>query len=331
MLWAATVARGGELFAVNNNWNGPFVEIEGLTGNTSSKAGINLFLPLKQNQNSLFFLGADGAVFDSGINDIFNGNFGDVYTAGAYLGVRTHTSNDLIFGAWAGFDVQHTLLDNTFTRFIGGIEASNDNLVFRVNGFVPLTDAQSVSAADASKSSASAILTSINAGTSLKETSATGIEGEIGLRLPFDLLGNGGFLEEFRLTGGGYHYFDLVKDGGVTGGRIRGELDLYAFSDSGTRLTLTTTYEHDRRRDSRYSAGLRLAIPLGMASSSRTRSPGVQIKPAASHAQSGRSQMFRPIRRSTDIATNVSGTGTSGEAEFIVTNTDVEVIKAGAN
>ena len=293
----------------------------GLPGDETSAFGIRGIAPLALSDDRLLFLGLDGVLFDSGVDDWFRGDFGRVRNGGAYLGFRRYVADDWIFGLWGGADAQNTLLDNSFGRFIGGLELYSDRWVLRLNGAVPFGDDNAVGPGNVDHDNVSAIRTAVNRGFALSEEAPGSIDGEAGIRFPFDLPGSGASLEEVRFTLGAFHYFDVVDGVDLSGGRARGEVDLYPFDHikPGTRLTLEAEYEQDDRFDGRFLGGLRLAVPFGNADTQTRVATGKSLVPI----NPGPRNLFRPVRRDQDVVTGVQGAGN----KFIVNNTNVEVIE----
>jgi hypothetical protein len=268
----------------------PAVEIGGTISDDGGSGEIGFLAPLLFSEGrDLLFLGVDAKVFAFDPNDI-----GDtVYNAGAYLGYRTVLDNSKgVFGLWTGFDHMRTEDANDFTRAIAGGEYFGRHVIVRANAFVPLDN----TSGEWRVASGGFINT-------YDEKIPSGFDAEIGLRLavPMDSLARAG---EFRVFAGGYDFIGLDDDGGnVFGGRGRMELDLYPFAESvDTRLSFEAGYGFDKHSGDQFTAGVKLAIPLG-----------IRNKVESSHGKdpdqvaldSFGQDLFQPVRRNREPVSRI--------------------------
>ena len=113
----------------------PRGEVGGYVGNKNlSRGEVGLFVPLYQNETSLFFADLKGRFFDG---DTQEGNFA--------LGYREMLANGWNLGVWTGLDVRRSTFDNVFPQVAGGLEFLHPDLGFRLNGYLPLNSSDTVS------------------------------------------------------------------------------------------------------------------------------------------------------------------------------------------
>src|SRR5262245_50214972 len=122
---AAPVA-GKALAQAPDKWQ-PFVEGGVLWTNDHGLGDVDIFLPLWQDQSSLFFGDLRGQFTTQ---DVQEGSFG--------LGYRTLIDPEWILGGYAFFDIQHSKEDNLFYQASVGAELLSVDWDFRVNGYFPL-------------------------------------------------------------------------------------------------------------------------------------------------------------------------------------------------
>jgi hypothetical protein len=233
---------------------------------------LDLFAPLYQNDNTLFFGNAIGAL-DSDSSD--GANFG--------AGIRHIVDGSYILGAYGYFDWLHSPNANTFYRVSGGVEAMTADWDLRMNGYLPISgsaDLVNISKVDgidgmlgdptlAIRDNEIGLLRqSIGGvlgkdGLLIQEAPLGGIEGEVGYRLPFgDALGSNTetrvFLGGYAFWGGGYPTY--------AGPRGRVELRVYdlPWLGDGSRLTAGGEISWDDPRGVQGEGSLRLRIPLNI-------------------------------------------------------------------
>jgi Inverse autotransporter, beta-domain len=322
LMVAATIALARPVQAQTPpKWQGSFDTL----GRAGSDNGgqLDLFVPLFQNNDTLFFGNALGGL-DS---DSSNGaNFG--------AGLRHIVDGRVIIGGYAYFDWLNSTNSNTFYQLTGGLEAMTTDWDFRVNGYLPLSDSAdlvNIAKIDgvngttgdgppvvAIQDNEIGLLREGTAGQIgqngllIQERALGGVEGEVGYRLPFD-----GFLgqnAEARVFVGGYAF---GADGyqSYIGPRGRFEFRLYdlPFLGDGSRLTAGAEVAWDEPRGTQGEAALRLRIPFSLLSGSqapqlsrldRRMTDPVQIRVLGTYAE----------RQQIDIAAAGSPGGNTFEA-----------------
>ncbi len=281
----------------------PAVEIGGFIADDGGSGEFNLLAPLVFSEGrDLFFLGADAKVSGFDLNDT-----GDtVFNVGGYLGYRSVLDDHGVLGLWAGLDHIRTEESNAFTRAIAGVEYFGPHMIARANAFIPLDS-----------TSGEWTVTSGGFINTYDEKIPSGFDVEVGLRVPLAMnsLARPG---EFRVFAGGYDFIGLDEDGGdVIGARARAELDLYPFEEMrDTRVSLEAGYAYDKHSGDQFSAGIKLAIPLGISNKIET-SHGKD--PDVVTLDSFGQDLFQPVRRNRDVVSRtrlkerrVAGAGTTG-------------------
>jgi hypothetical protein len=256
--------------ATPNKWQGSFDAL----GRAGSENGgqVDLFAPLYQNNDTLLFGNAIGAL-DSDSSD--GANFGG--------GIRHIVDGSYILGAYGYFDWLHSPNSNTFYQVSGGVEAMTADWDFRLNGYLPIAGSKDILNVPAVQGSDGMLGDPVVAiqdneigllrqsvggalgqnGLLIQEAPLGGVEGEIGYRLPF---GNGlGNNTETRVFLGGYAFWG---DGYPTYAGPRGRLELRVYDlpilGEGSRLTAGGELAWDDPRGVTGEGTLRLRIPLNI-------------------------------------------------------------------
>ena len=208
---------------------------------------VEMFVPLGQDEDSLFFLDARQGISDK--VDIF-GNWG--------LGVRQILNPNLILGGYIYSDA--TVKDgNSFFATTLGVEAMTPNFDARFNFHVPISGAKDRSGLNTSTLSIiSNRLVEDTVNTLLRDKPMWGFDTEVGVKLPVSLTMG----DDLRLYAGAYHYWaDDVRN--VTGGRGTLEYSLGdVFGIDGSRLSLGGTLSYDNIDHADVTAEIRLRVPL---------------------------------------------------------------------
>lgn len=207
----------------------PYVEIETRGGTYDWVGQARLFLPVRQDHNSLLF--ADLRGFWMG-EDYSQGNFGLAY--------RELMDNGWIFGANAFVDVLESDVGHHYVSGGAGLEALTVDKGVRINGYFPEeTRGQN-------------------------EASYWGFDAEAEHRVwrYYD----GTWDAEVWAILGVYHYDnDALPVRSLTGGRARAELRLFDLPKLGydSRIVLAGEYEYDDARESVGTGMLTARIPFG--------------------------------------------------------------------
>lgn len=264
---------------------------------------VTLWAPLDHTSDSVTFLDVRGKLFDAGE---LEGNLA--------LGYREQRDGWNL-GLWAGFDIRRSSLDSAFPQVSGGVEALSQDWDIRVNGYLPLDDSNVVSTSSVTVGGAPTILLDGNSillqtGSStttstLTELAFGGLDGEIGLRAPIELLDVNPKKLDLRLYGGGFHFDNGDAPKSISGPKARLELRINDVIDTlpGSRLTLEAEHTDDEVRGARSEFGLRLRVPLGDTAALASTAP-----------QDAR--MTEGLRRDTDVVASAQSTLTTlGQVE----------------
>lgn len=221
---------------------------------------LEAFIPLGQDEDSLFFLDARQGISDQ--VDIF-GNWG--------LGVRQIFNPNLILGGYIYSDA--TLKDgNSFFATTVGVEAMTPNFDARFNFHVPISSAKKSGGVNTTTLSIiSNRLVEQTVDTLLRDKPMWGFDTEVGVKLPVSLTSG----DDLRLYAGGYHYWaDDVRT--VTGGRGTLEYSLNdVFGIDGSTLSLGGTLSYDNVDHAALTGEIRLRVPLQTVFGGEGERPGL--------------------------------------------------------
>lgn len=226
---------------------GAHIDLEAKPGSKRNLGEADLFIPLMQNETTLFFGNLRGR-FDDDSNR--EGNFG--------LGIRHMLKNGWNLGTYGYWDRRHTDAGNYFSQATVGAEALGRDWDMRINGYLPVGD----KAKDLPSISTAALSgASVQVTTSLREERALkGFDAEVGWRTP---LFDAESLNQLRLYAGGFYFSD---DGlRVSGPRLRAELTVNHVPGlwTGSEMFISAETQHDNERGGQSFLGLRLRIPFG--------------------------------------------------------------------
>jgi len=261
-------------------WRG-WGEIGGyLGGGNADRGEVAVFVPLRQNDESLLFTDLRGKLFEEQISEI-----------NAAVGYRRMLPSGWNLGFWAGADLRDSSEDNTFWAVSGGLEALSDPIDFRINGYWSLTDPkQSPGLAKAEITGNQVFITGGS------EVPLSGVDGEVGTRLPLGWLGVDPLAYILRAYVGGF-YFDADEAlEEVTGpkARIEFRVDDFISAMPGSQLTLEGEWRSDDVRGGHVEGGVRFRVPFSVFSGDGkpTRPRSVQWR-----------RMVDGLERDTDIVT----------------------------
>ncbi|UIJ71469.1 right-handed parallel beta-helix repeat-containing protein [Aurantimonas sp. HBX-1] len=252
-------AQGAASGATQPLW-GAHADIVGRTAQEHSAAGVEFFVPMLQDQDSLIFI-------DAGINGDFDsevyGTFG--------VGFRQIINPGLILGGIVAVDVTRTDEENTFGAISLGAEAIGTAAEARINVQLPFSGASQISD-ETVLISQPGTLTLL--GNQLVEQAAsrritvdevplTGVEGEVGVNLP---IGFERFDDQLKAFAGAYHYDGDGVDSftGVSGRLEYSVRDVLGDSLPGAELILSAGLTHDEEYGTNFAGEARLRIPLGV-------------------------------------------------------------------
>ncbi|MBB4002549.1 hypothetical protein [Aurantimonas endophytica] len=239
---------------------GAHADIVGRTAHEHSAAGVEFFVPLLQDQDSLIFI-------DAGINGDFDsevyGTFG--------VGYRQIINPGLILGGIIAVDVTRTDDENTFGAISLGAEAIGTGAEARINVQLPFSGASQLSDETLAISQPGTLTLlgsqlveqAANQRITVDEVPLTGVEGEVGVNLP---IGFDRFDDELKAFAGAYHYDGDGVDSftGVSGRLEYSVRDVMGDSLPGAELILSAGLTHDEEYGTNFAGEARLRIPLGV-------------------------------------------------------------------
>lgn len=240
-----------------SRWGG-WAELGGaLGGSNEDRAEAAVFLPIVQGEKGLFFLDARGKLFEEQVSEI-----------NAAVGYRHMLPGGWNLGVWAGADRRDTSQDNIFWAASGGVEALSDTFDARLNGYLAVSDPKG------SPGLASAV---IEGGQVFllggQEVPLSGVDGEVGVRVPIETLGIDSQRHGLRAYAGGFYFDDKEALEKVTGpkARIEWRIDDILESIPGSLLAFETEWRSDRARGGHVEAGLRFRLPFSVVGGNAVR------------------------------------------------------------
>ncbi len=272
----------------------PHVDMEGRLGSERSLGELGFFMPLAQDNDTLFFSDIR-ARFDNSDNN--EGNFG--------FGVRQMQSNGWNLGAYGYYDRRHSETGKYYNQATLGVEALTQNLDLRANVYQPFGSRSHVLSSTAGGTSAqisgSTVQIVTTSGSETREVAMGGFDAEVGIRMPVFSKDD---TTQLRAYAGGYH-FDADDARAVEGprGRLQLTLDEVPYLWNGSRVDFGAEIQHDDPRGTQQFLTVRLRIPLQFRDDDR---------PARALSSMER-RMTDPIVRDIDIVSqpSVRATGTS--------------------
>ncbi|WP_417385826.1 right-handed parallel beta-helix repeat-containing protein [Gimesia sp.] len=235
-----------------------------------------LFIPLAQDEESLFFADLRGNIFNDSSSE---GNFGLAY--------RRMVNDQWIAGMYGFYDVRRSQYSNIFRQGSFGLELMSIEWDFRVNGYIPNQKQQRVNGLTTAYLSGNNIV--VRAG---EERAYWGTDIEVGRLLrTFDNLQVDA---ELRGYVGGYYFDNNAPDfDKMTGPRARVEFRMFdlPWLGNGSRVVLGGQYQYDDLRGSQGEGLLTVRIPL----------PGNGDSQKLTRFQR---RMVNPIQRDIDIVLN---------------------------
>lgn len=219
----------------------PRAEVNVRAGQERSTLLTEFWVPIVQNEDDVLY-GDLRYLGDDQQNQ--EGNIG--------IGYRSLEPDlDAVVGAHAWIDRRETDRGSTFYQTTLGVEWLGDIVDARVNGYIPLSDEEEYATGSASDPYLAGTGIFVNQIGTLIEEPQSGVDGEIGLRVPL--------LEEtvdsIRAYGGGY-YFDGDKTDKVAGWRTRLAVDISPAIQLGGR------YQNDEARGSHGFVELTVRFPF---------------------------------------------------------------------
>lgn len=233
---------------------GPHIDFEVKPGTKRSLGEADLFVPLAQDDRTLYFGNLRGRFDD---RESREGNLG--------LGVRRMYEGGWNFGAYGYYDRRRSSTGNYFNQVTLGGEALGRDWDFRGNVYLPQGDR----IRNLGTTGGGAPFAAISGGTvqiitpgsvTSEERAVKGHDVEIGWRMPvFDADNR----RQLRFYAGGFRFSDHVVE--VSGPRVRLEYtaaDLSGLWD-GAQLVVSAEAQNDNARGDQAFLGVRLRVPLG--------------------------------------------------------------------
>lgn len=227
----------------------PWLELGGRASTDLSGGHATLFVPWTLGPESLVFLELRGKLLE---RDVREGNVA--------LGYRHMMANGWNLGLWGGYDIRHTRHGNTYDQVSAGIELLHPNWDVRLNGHLALDEGDLVGGTGQVVLQDTSIFMLTR-----EELPLSGIDGEIGWRVPLGGLASLESPHELRIYGGGYHFDRGSADQAATGpkGRLEWRINDVIPQMPGSRLTFEAGISHDKVRDTVGFAGVNFRIPFG--------------------------------------------------------------------
>jgi hypothetical protein len=268
---------------------GPYIDLEAKPGTRRNLGEINYFIPLAQDDRTLYFSDLRGRFGTGGSQE---GNFG--------LGMRRMLEDGWNVGGYGYLDRRRSELGNYFSQATLGMEALGRDWDFRGNAYIPMGAKShslgTIGGAPTASLSGTTIQIINPGSTTWEERALQGYDLEAGWRAPlFEAADN----RQLRIYLGGYHF--SAAGATVSGPRARLELTLDKLPFLGRDMTLSLSAEtqHDSARGGQSFLGVRLRIPLEAATaSSRKLSPRER-------------RMSAPIVRDVDVVTQRRATAST--------------------
>jgi len=282
--------------ALAQKW-GPHIDFEAKPGSKRTLGEGDLFVPLMQDERTLFF-GNLRARFDD--QSSREGNLG--------LGVRRMLQGGWNVGGYGYLDRRKSGESGQYYNQVTlGGEALGRDWEFRGNAYLPQGEhvrnlGTTVTAGASTASivgSAVQVTTAGTTTTTSEERALKGYDVEVGWRVPlFDV----DEMRQLRLYAGAYRFKDDVVK--VSGPRLRAELTMAELPGlwPGAQLIAGAEYQDDNARGGQTFLSLRLRIPLG----------GEKERPRQLSFQERR--MTAPVMRDVDIVTQARTASTTTAA-----------------
>ncbi|MEG2817690.1 MAG: inverse autotransporter beta domain-containing protein [Comamonas sp.] len=287
-LFSATGKASAQELDATPQW-GAHIDVEAKPGNRRKLGEIDIFAPLAQDAQTLYFANVRGR-FDN--HSSREGNLG--------LGVRRMLPSGWNLGAYGYLDRRRSDTGNYFNQTTLGAELLGQDWDLRANAYLPFgSKARSMGSTGGGASTASIVGSTVQittpGSTAWEERALKGFDAEVGWRVPvFDSESS----RQLRVYLGGYRFSDAgVK---VQGPRARLELALHELPalGRGAALFLSAETQRDDARGRQSFVALRLRIPLGGAA-----------QPRAQTLQQRR--MTAPVVRDADIVSQRMATATT--------------------
>jgi hypothetical protein len=250
--------------ARSDKWQ-PWIETEGKLGSKRSLGEIDLFVPIDQDHDTLFFGDFRLRMDDASSRE---GNFG--------FGLRQMLSDGWNIGGYGYYDRRRSPTGHTYNQLTIGAELLGRDFDLRANSYWPVGNRENqVGATDQTEAVLNGTqVQMITHRSQMVERAIGGFDAEVGWRVPiFDAESN----FDLRVYAGGYR-FDGDGVEAIYGPRFRAEFVSFDTPGlwEGARVTLGGEWQHDDVRGSQSFASLRLRIPLQAAPKGSSRPASLQ-------------------------------------------------------
>ena len=242
LLFSIAVLIGGVSDASKINYKYdylPKISLSYQYNNYNNLGMVDLFMPLKYDNNNLLFADLRGWMDNNGIEE---GNFG--------LGFRHMNSNDIIIGGYSFFDKRRTKNNHMFTQYNFGFEVLTLNWDFRTNFYFSDDRKKYL---DHSNGSFVLSGSSVYFHEPYYESSLKGYDVEIGRRIPY--------FENLELFVKYYHFWNNKIHETLDGFGFRGKY--YLLENNNYDLSVKLFYNSDDLRGDTKSLGLQYRHTFG--------------------------------------------------------------------
>ena len=242
LLFSVAVLIGGVSDASKINYKYdylPKISLSYQYNNYNNLGMVDLFIPLKYDNNNLLFADLRGWMDNNGVEE---GNFG--------LGFRHMNSNDIIIGGYSFFDKRRTKNNHMFTQYNFGFEVLTLNWDFRTNFYFSDDRKKYL---DHPNGSFVLSGSSVYFHEPYYESSLKGYDVEIGRRIPY--------FENLQLFVKYYHFWNNKIHETLDGFGFRGKY--YLLENNNYDLSVKLFYNSDDLRGDTKSLGLQYRHTFG--------------------------------------------------------------------
>ena len=330
-LGVSPVVEADEIFENYNGYNqqtfyAPQLTLSGFYGNDGGSYGeADILYPLIQDPFQLFYTDIRAQKDNA-----------SMWQAAVGLGYRFLTPDaQQLYGAYVFYNYENSYLNNTFGQMIGGLEFKTNYIGARLNYYhsVGQTKVYTPSQNDITYNHLSGINYGMMVSNAYEEQEIQGTTAEIGGPVPY--------VTGLRLFGGYYYFTGYAEQPIIAGPSARIEYRLEESLDFQIpfveRLTLESTWQHDKVNGHLWTVGARLTLPLGFNNSSkglrkemtdyvrfnRSPMPAVVYTDATRNQVNGHDGVFAFVNSAEDFNTAIDPTNNS---DVIVINSDISVI-----
>lgn len=243
----------------------PFGEIVARAGSDETGVSLEGWLPVVQGSDALLFI--DGRIGVTDHTDAFS-NLG--------IGARAIVGDSVVVGGYGYFDYSRDEAKRDFYGATFGAEVMTPRFELRANYYLPTTDDKylgtTVDPTGALLIEGNELLERRNT-MSFDLAAMKGVDAEVGVKL----FATDDGTQDFRIYGGGYHYWDRhIED--IDGGYGEVEYRLNGLLGEGSSLALSGRVSDDNWRGTEVSGQLRLRIAFGKPRGGAAKLTGIESR-----------------------------------------------------